>query len=108
MIERLDENDDWLVLNLPPTSAALDTIDMVTELQRRVHYAEGLARVCAAAIQDHDLAIQDLEQALGCLYTYLRALRQGLAGWRIDVLARRPRQGDNPFSAVQLPHAEEE
>ena len=85
MYKRLAELDDWLVLDLPPTTTLLDTADVVSEL--RLQHAEGMARVCAAAMQEPELEEQDLMHALALLHTYLRALRQGLARWRVDTLA---------------------
>lgn len=86
MLERLEESHDALVLTLPPTTASVDTVDVITDLRQRLQYAEGLARVCAAAISDKELYAEDLQQALAGLYHYLRALRQGLAQWRLDAL----------------------
>ena|SRR3989442_1145267 len=86
MWKRLEDSEERLVFDLPPTTTLLDTVDVVSDVRLRLQHAEGLARVCAAAMHEQDLEEDDLRHALALLYDYLRALRWGLARWRVGML----------------------
>lgn len=84
MIRRLQDSDDGFSLYLPRCTNLLDTADVLTDLTLRLQQAEGLARVCAAALLDPTLEEDDLRHALGLLHLYCRVLRQGVARWQVS------------------------
>ncbi len=92
MIRRLQDSDDGFSLHLPRCTNLLDTADVLTDLTLRLQQAEGLARVCAAAMLDQTLEEDDLRHALGLLHLYLRLLRQGLARWQVSPFETRHNQ----------------
>jgi hypothetical protein len=85
MMDRCD-SDDALRLDFPPSADLLDAVDAVVAMTMRLRYAEGMAQVCLAAMEDPQCWDQDLKHALGLLSSYLTALRQGMARWRTTIV----------------------
>ena len=85
MMDRCD-SDDALRLDFDPSTHLLDAVDAVVAMTMRLRYAEGMAQVCLAAMEDPECWDQDLKHALGLLSSYLTALRQGMARWRATIV----------------------
>ena len=85
MMDRCD-SDDALRLDFATSVDLLDAVDAVVEMTVRLRYAEGMAQVCLAAMEDPECWDQDIKHALGLLSSYLTALRQGMARWRTTIV----------------------
>jgi hypothetical protein len=85
-----------LGLVFEPPRAAMDFLDVAVQVHMILSRGQGLAKVCAAAMEDETLEEHELQHALEVLHAYLEAAGLALMEWREANLKELQAQKEEP------------
>lgn len=84
-----------LGLDFEAPRAAVDFLDVAVQVRMILRRGQGLAAVCAAAMEQQTFEEQELQHALEVLRAYLEAAGLALSAWREVTLAALQRQASH-------------